>query len=163
MISRCPLCHECQYSVAQLAGHLSHTHHLYTSANTLAWIMMSSPLGREQVSEVLQDVRQFQKSIDQKKKQLERKMKELSNYKLSNMMPHVASQSKDLQDSSFDSSATKNISDASCQTSIISTCEKSCETDHDFVKPRERVLFSGRALELGNLDSEFKRRKPLLK
>ena len=108
------------------------------------------------MSEVLQDVRQFQKSIDQKKKQLERKMKELSNYKLSNMMPHVASQSKDLQDSSFDSSATKNISDASCQTSIISTCEKSCETDHDFVKPRERV-FSGSGI--GELKSRIQEKK----
>jgi len=158
MVSWCPLCpHASQFNISQLAGHLSHTHRLHNSASTLAWIMVNSSLGMEQVKQVLEDVRQFQKSIDQKENQLVRTLGELSNFKLSKMSVHAWSQTED-QDSSANLDS-KHAIDKSCQTLRISTSEKSCETEHDFIKPKEMALCD---LGIGELKFRIQEKKAVV-
>ena len=65
--SWCPLCpYKVQTSVAQLARHLSTSHAMNNSAIILARIMVSTPLGQQEVSEVLKDVKNLNATITEK-------------------------------------------------------------------------------------------------
>jgi hypothetical protein len=82
---QCPLCpHIVQYNIQQLINHLCMSHSMKNSACILARIMISSPMGYQEVVEVLKDVGNLRKkrvSVEEQwrcqVKELEHKNKEL--------------------------------------------------------------------------------------
>jgi len=129
---RCPLCpHLFHNGVAELARHLSTQHLMTNSAWTLARILVScTPLGQQQVFQVMGDVKNFQDSLRQKDLELMRRKKELDNIR--SEMPDLTKENPKetrIKSSQTDHAEIQPIRiDNSCQTD---TCLPACTEDSE--------------------------------